>query len=117
MALLNERKILDCEKKAGGKGHVLIEPLLGEKELAGQCGLYAKVILEPGCSLGYHFHHSESETYYILAGQGTYNDNGKNIPVKAGDVTFCPDGEGHSLENSEKAGNLIFMALIIKNKN
>jgi quercetin dioxygenase-like cupin family protein len=116
MALLNDRKILDFEKKAGGKGHVLIEPLLGEKELAGQCGLYARVTLEPGCSLGYHEHHGESETYYILTGQGTYSDNGKNILVKAGDVTFCPDGEGHGLENTAKAGNLIFMGLIIKNK-
>ncbi len=39
--------------------------------------------LEPGCSLGYHEHHGESETYYIIQGQGEYNDNGKYRPVKA----------------------------------
>ena len=74
----------------GGKGHVIIKHILGEKELNGKCGLYAEVIIEPGCSLGYHEHHSESETYYILSGQGDYDDNGQVRPVKAGDVTFTP---------------------------
>lgn len=115
MPLLNERKILDLEKKAGGKGHVIIEPLLGEKELAGQCGLYAKVTLEPNCSLGYHEHHGESETYYILSGKGAYNDNGTMVDVKPGDVTFAASGSGHGIENTGSE-NLVFMALIILDK-
>ena len=76
------------EAMCGGKGHVLIKHILGEKELNGKCGLYAEVTLEPGCSLGYHEHHGESETYYILTGEGNYDDNGRIRPVKAGDVTF-----------------------------
>ena len=100
------------EARCGGKGHVLIERLLGEKELNGKCGLYAKVTIEPGCSLGYPEHHNESETYYILQGQGDYNDNGAIVPVKAGDVTFTPDGCGHGLENTGDT-DLVFMALII----
>ena len=39
------------EKMCGGKGHVIIDRILGEKELNGKCGLYAKVTIEPGCSL------------------------------------------------------------------
>lgn len=115
MPLLNDRKTLNFEKKAGGNGHTLVEPLLGEKELAGQCGLYAKVSLEPGCSLGYHEHHGESETYYILSGKGAYNDNGAIFEVKPGDVTFTASGSGHGLENTGKE-TLVFMALIIINK-
>lgn len=38
------------EAMCGGKGHVLIKHILGEKELNGKCGLYAEVTLEPGCS-------------------------------------------------------------------
>ena len=34
-------------------------------------------------------------------------------PVKAGDVVFCDDGEGHGLLNSGK-GDLTFIALILK---
>ena len=96
----------------GGKGHVIIDRILGEKELNGKCGLYAKVTIEPGCSLGYHEHHNESETYFILAGQGDYDDNGTVRPVKAGDVTYTPDNHGHALTNTGDT-DLVFMALII----
>lgn len=101
------------ENMCGGKGHLLIKHLLGEKELNGKCGLYAEVTIEPGCSLGFHEHHGESETYYILKGQGIYSDNGALRMVKAGDVTFTPDGQGHALTNTEDT-DLVFMALIIK---
>lgn len=33
------------EKMCGGKGHVIIDRILGEKELNGKCGLYAKVTM------------------------------------------------------------------------
>ena len=98
----------------GGKGEVIINHILGEKELNGKCGLYAEVILKPGCTLGYHEHHGESETYYILTGEGNYNDNGTIRPVKAGDITFTPDGKGHGLDNTGDS-DLKFMALIIYN--
>ncbi|EOS40623.1 cupin domain-containing protein [Lachnospiraceae bacterium] len=100
------------ENMAGGEGHVIIKKLLGEKELNGKCRLYAEVTLEKGCSLGYHVHHNESETYYILSGEGEYDDNGSTRPVKAGDVTFTPDGCGHGLKNTGLE-DLVFMALII----
>lgn len=100
------------ENMAGGDGHVIIKRILGEKELNGKCRLYAEVTIEPDCSLGYHVHHNESETYYILSGEGEYNDNGATRPVKAGDMTFTPDGCGHGLKNTGR-DNLVFMALII----
>lgn len=106
-------KVERIENMCGGKGHLIIKHLLGEKELNGKCGLYAEVTIEPGCSLGFHEHHGESETYYILKGQGIYSDNGNLRMVKAGDVTFTPDGEGHALTNTEDE-DLVFMALIIK---
>ena len=53
-----------------------------------------------------------AETYYILSGEGDYDDNGVVGPVKAGDVTFTPDNHGHGLVNTGET-DLIFMALII----
>ena len=96
----------------GGTGEVIIEHVLSEKELNSKCGLYAQVTINPGSSLGYHEHHGESETYYILSGEGEYDDNGKTRPVKAGDVTFTPSGCGHALK---PVGDqpIVFMALII----
>ena len=105
-------EIKKVENMHGGEGHVIIKRLLDEKQLNGKCGLYAEVTIEPGCSLGYHEHHGESETYYILSGKGIYSDNGDLRIVEAGDVTFTPDGKGHALTNSGDE-DLVFMALII----
>ena len=101
------------EAMCGGKGHVLIKHILGEKEMNGKCGLYAEVTLEPGCSLGYHEHHGETETYYILSGEGIYEDNGTKIPAKPGDVFFCKDGDGHGIRNDGEE-DVVFAALILK---
>ena len=41
-----------------------------------------------------------------------YDDNGAKRMVKAGDVTYTPDGRGHGIANEGKE-NLVFMALIL----
>lgn len=106
-------KTVKMENMHGGTGSVVIKHILGEEEMHGACKLYAQVTIAPGCSLGYHEHHGESETYYILSGIGNYNDNGTVRPVRAGDMTFTPDGKGHGLVNISSE-DLVFMALIIK---
>lgn len=108
-----ERKIEKIEKLRDGEGYVLIERLIGEDVLDGKCGMFANIVLEAGCSIGFHRHDSESETYYVLEGSGIYNDNGNEIPVSAGDVTVCRAGNGHGIKNPNQAP-LRFVALIIK---
>lgn len=112
MTTKDERKVECRQNMAGGEGHVLIERLLNEEQMDGKSRMYAKVTLEAGCSLGYHEHHGESETYYILSGRGIYNDNGREYEVKEGDCTFTGDGCGHGLVNDGKE-DLVFMALIL----
>ena len=62
-------EIRRVENMAGGKGHVIIKDLLGEKELNGKCRMYAEVTVEPGCSLGYHEHHGERDSASGEAGR------------------------------------------------
>lgn len=100
------------ENASGGKGYILVKPLLNDEQLNGKCRMFAQVTIKPGNSLGYHVHHNESETYYLLAGEGQYNDNGTIRTVHAGDVTFTPDGFGHGMENNGTT-DVVFMALII----
>lgn len=100
------------ENLNGGSGVRQVKYILNEKELNGKCRMYAQVTLAPGCALGYHEHAGESETYYIIAGQGEYNDNGTVRPVKVGDKTFTPSGSGHGIANNGDT-DLVFMALII----
>ena len=59
---------------ANGKGAVLIEKILDE-ELGDKCGLYARVTIPAGSVLGYHEHHGNGESYFILKGTGVYDDN------------------------------------------
>lgn len=113
MTSKGERTIIRNEKMAGGEGHVLIEHLLNDDQKGKASRMFAEVTLEPGCTLGFHEHHGESETYYLLTGEGIYQDNDKEYPVKAGDVTFCDDGNAHGLKNTGDS-DLKFIALILK---
>ena len=106
-----KRETERIEKMCGGTGSTLIERLVGP-EAGEKCRLFARVILKPLCSVGYHEHHGECETYYVLCGKGVYDDNGTERSVKAGDVMVCPSGQGHAIRNTELE-NLEFIALIL----
>lgn len=97
---------------ANGVGAVLIEKVLDE-ELGDKCGLYAKVTIPAGSVLGYHEHHGNGESYFILSGEAVYDDNGTKRTIKAGDATWTPDGSGHGVDNSQGKADLVFMALIV----
>ncbi len=101
------------ENPCGGVGRMKLEKLLGAAEMKDKCGLFARVTLHPGDVLGYHEHHGNSECYFILSGEGEYNDNGVKRRVKAGEVTWTPDGSGHGLSNADGKTDCVFMALII----
>ncbi len=93
-------KIEYREHMRGGDGVVMITNFInGPEELNGKGRLFAKITLNPGCSIGYHVHDTDAELFYILQGTAEYNDNGVIRQVKAGDVTICPTGEGHGIAN------------------
>ena len=97
---------------ANGVGEVLIEKILDE-ELADKCGLYARVTIPAGSVLGYHEHHGNGESYFVLSGEAVYDDNGVKRTIKAGDSTWTPDGSGHGVDNSQGREPIVFMALIV----
>lgn len=97
----------------GGRGNMKLEKILSAEQMKDKCGLFARVTLHPGDVLGFHEHHGNSECYFILSGEGVYDDNGTKRTVKAGETTWTPDGCGHGLSNEGGAEDLVFMALII----
>ena len=113
MTRAGERKIAKKEQVNGGAGHVLMEALLNEEERGVHCRIFSQVTIEPGCELGYHEHHGETETYYVLSGSATYMDNDKEYEIKTGDVTFCKDGDGHGIKN-HGTEPIVFVALVLK---
>ena len=74
--------------------------------------LFSFVQVKSGEEVEYHMHFGESETFFILSGQGIYNDNGNEVEVAPGMVTFTPSGQGHSIKNTGDE-MLVFIALIV----
>lgn len=109
---MNQRKIEIYEKRAGGKGTIQIERLMNDEQLDGKAKMYAKVTIDPHSSIGVHEHIEDSESYYILSGNGIYTDNDETYPVTADDFLFCDAHNRHGLENNTDEP-LIFMALIL----
>ena len=106
-------KSVFCLPSANGKGEIKIERILDEAEYGDKCGLYAKVTIPAGSALGYHEHHGEGESYFILSGEAVYDDNGTKRTIRAGDSTWTPDGSGHAVDNSRGKEDFVFMALIV----
>lgn len=67
--------------------------------------------LEPGSSIGYHKHETNSEIIYILEGEGKCLIDDGEETLKAGQCHYCPKGHSHSLINNSNA-DLIFFAVI-----
>ena len=107
-----EREIVKAEHVAGGAGYILKQAIIEGEELGEHCKMFSEVTLKPGCEIGFHEHHGETETYFLTKGAGVYRDNGEEYPVEAGDVTFCADGNGHGIRNTGDV-DLVFTALIL----
>lgn len=98
-------KSSDCktenrENMRGGNGTVKITNFVGKEELYGKGRLFARITLEPGCSIGEHIHEGDSEIFVVERGCPTYNDGGKTVEAKPGDVLICPAETSHSVANN-----------------
>ena len=89
------------EKMKGGTGSVRFEHIWKKNsndEMKSSCRMFARITLEPGCSVGRHRHEGEEEIFYILSGRARAWDNGEWAELGPGDSTICRSGEEHSME-------------------
>ena len=99
------RKAEECrveyrEHMRDGDGTVqLINCIDSDAELNNKGRLFAKIVLQPGCSIGPHTHDTDTEIFYFLKGTGEYLDGDEWETVHAGDVAICPTGGKHSIAN------------------
>ena len=97
----SDEKTVDVRKMFDGAGEAVMHRILnGADEMYGKGRVFSHLHLKPGCEVGWHVHQGDGETYYILRGRGLYNDNGTEVEVGPGDVTFVDSGEGHALLNN-----------------
>ena len=108
------KPILQMREGLGkGKGPAYLYHIETKEELLGHGRMYARTVLPPGSYIGWHQHVGETESYYILKGEGIFTDNdGTKTHVFPDDVcTICP-GQFHALDNASDTEPVEFMALI-----
>ena len=67
--------------------------------------------LEPGSSIGFHSHETNSEIIYIISGKADFlYDSGKE-EASAGECHYCPKGHSHSMINNGSE-DLVFFAVV-----
>ncbi|MCD8018261.1 MAG: cupin domain-containing protein [Clostridiales bacterium] len=114
--MVRKANIVEVQELAGGKGTAVVHYIVPEEELYGHGRMYAKVVLKPNSSVGWHRHVGETEPYYILSGEGIFvDDDGSRTKVGEGDVCTIVPGQCHAIENASEYVDLVFMALIHKN--
>jgi mannose-6-phosphate isomerase-like protein (cupin superfamily) len=110
----NEMAVEERENLRGGKGVLnFVHCIAGKGAVQPNTNMLAEITLPAGTSIGYHSHTDETEFYIILEGNGTVNDNGKELPVQAGDTMVTGGGDSHSIANTGNSA-LKMIAAIIK---
>ena len=89
------------KEKAGGGTGVLVGEYAFTRDKAKKDEAIKEIswlTLQPGDSIGYHKHTTNEDTYVIVSGTGIFKDkDGREVPVKAGDVTIVRKNEAHGL--------------------
>src|SRR5690242_3193158 len=58
---------------------------------------------EPGQSHALHAHHGMDKVYKVIDGEGLFLLDGRELPMKSGDLLVAPDGVPHGVRNSGSA--------------
>ena len=66
---------------------------------------------EAGQSHALHAHAGMDKLYYVLEGGGLFLLEGRELPMKAGDLLVAPDGVPHGVRNTGAARLLVLAVL------
>ena len=69
--------------------------------------------LAQGSSIGLHRHEGNCEVLFVVKGEGVLIDGEEKQTITAGQCTYCPEGQAHSLIN-ENCTELEFYAVVPK---
>ena len=84
----------------------------------GKCTLFESVrvmvglnAFEPGQSHALHAHAGMDKIYQVVEGEGVFLLDGRELPMKAGDVLVAPEGAPHGVSNTG-AQRLLVLAIL-----
>lgn len=61
-----------------------------------------RVRITPGAEISQHVHEHSAETFYVLAGEGVFDQESELVPCQAGSCGFAPAGTSHGVKNTGK---------------
>jgi quercetin dioxygenase-like cupin family protein len=66
---------------------------------------------EPGQMHALHAHRGMDKVYQVLEGEGEFLLEGRELPMKAGDLLVAPDGVPHGVRNTGSSRLLVLAIL------
>lgn len=66
---------------------------------------------EPGQRHALHAHAGQDKLYYVLEGEGQFLLDGRELPMRSGDLLIAPDGVPHGVMNSGESRLLVLAVL------
>ena len=66
---------------------------------------------EPGQEHALHAHAGQDKVYQVIEGEGLFLLDGRELPMRAGDLLIAPDGVPHGIRNTSDARLLVLAVL------
>ena len=66
---------------------------------------------EPGQAHPLHAHAGMDKVYQVVEGEGVFLLEGRDLPMKAGDLLVAPDGVAHGVRNTGQSRLLVLLIL------
>ena len=66
---------------------------------------------EPGQEHKLHAHAGQDKVYHVLEGQGLFLLEGRELPMRPGDLLIAPEGVPHGVRNNGSARLLVLAVL------
>ncbi len=113
MIIKNEGMVKEVrENMRGGGGRAIIMHALSKEALPPKFRLLGQIVLEKGCGIGRHEHVNEAEMFFVLQGEGVYDDNGTECILNKGDFSVTYSGQHHAVRNIKDEALIILAAII-----
>ena len=66
---------------------------------------------EPGQSHDLHSHAGMDKMYQVIEGEGVFLLEGRELPMRTGDLLIAPEGVPHGIRNSSRGRLLVLVVL------
>ena len=94
----------------GGEGSCTLYKL---ENLPVQYKMFAKIVIHPNSSIGYHAHVGDEEIIYVLEGKGKVIVEEETKELLPGMINVCRENHYHSVINDSKE-DLIIIGIVTK---